>query len=150
MIEFLENASPTQCNGFNTKKERMTGRATVVEPADTAEITSIVRPPQPCRRSHQRGGARQLETVRRQVHRIAPIYSASVRMKELLDEVLIRYSGIDRNLEPCDLRELVVSAMDKVALVAEAQSVQLIPEYLRNLVITLDRQPPTEFSSICS
>jgi hypothetical protein len=71
-------------------------------------------------------------------------------MKELLDEVLIRYSGIDRNLEPCDLRELVVSAMDKVALVAEAQSVQLIPEYLRNLVITLDRQPPTEFSSICS
>jgi len=121
----------------------MTGRTTV-EPADAIpEITSIVHDLRnPLSTIH--ASAEVLVSSRlseRQVHRIARnLYGASVRMKELLDEVLIRYSGIDRDLEPCDLRELVISSMDKVALVAEAQSVQLIQNICENLVITLDRQ----------
>jgi signal transduction histidine kinase len=122
----------------------MSGRTTVVETADaTPEITSIVHDLRnPLSTIH--ASAEVLLSSRlpeRQVHRIARnLYGASIRMKELLDEVLIRYSGTDRDLESCDLRELVISAMDKVALVAEAQSVQLIQSISDNLVITLDRQ----------
>jgi len=74
-----------------------------------------------------------------QVHRIARnLYGASVRMKELLDEVVTRYGGTDRNEELSDLRELVAGAVDKVALVAEAQSVQIVQNIPENLVVTLD------------
>lgn len=76
-----------------------------------------------------------------QVHRIARnLYGASVRMKELLDEVLTRYRGSGRGVEPSDIWGLVTSAVDKVALVAEAQSVQIVQNIPENLVITLDRQ----------
>lgn len=68
------------------------------------------------------------------------LYGASVRMKELLDEVLTRYRGTDRGVEPHDLRELVTSAVDKIALVAEAQSVQIVQNVPGNLVVPLDRQ----------
>jgi len=61
-------------------------------------------------------------------------------MKELLDEVLARYRGTDRGVEACDLRKLVTSAVDKVALVAEAQSVQIVQNTPENLVITVGRQ----------
>ena len=67
-----------------------------------------------------------------QLHRIARnLYGASVRMKELLDEVLTRYRGTNRGVEPSDLRELVTSAVDQVALVAEAQSVQIVENIAR-------------------
>lgn len=76
-----------------------------------------------------------------QVDRIARnLYGASVRMKELLDEVLTRYRGPGRDLESSDLRELITSAVDKVALAAEAQSMQIVQNVPGNLVITLDRQ----------
>jgi signal transduction histidine kinase len=76
-----------------------------------------------------------------QVQRIARnLYSASIRMKELLDEVLTRSRGMDRGVEPSDLRELVASAVDKVALVAEAQSVRIVQSVLDNMVVILDRQ----------
>jgi signal transduction histidine kinase len=76
-----------------------------------------------------------------QVQRIARnLYSASIRMKELLDEALTRYWGMDRGVEPSDLRELVTSAVDKVALVAEAQSVQMVQSVLDNREVILDRQ----------
>lgn len=76
-----------------------------------------------------------------QVHRIARnLFSASVRVQELLDEFLTRYRGTDRGVEPADLRELITSAVDKVALVAESQSVQIVQHVPGNLVITADRQ----------
>lgn len=76
-----------------------------------------------------------------QVQRIARnLYSASLRVKELLDEVLMRYWGTDRGVEPSDVRELVTSAVDKVALVAEAQSVQIVHSVPDNMVVILDRQ----------
>jgi len=76
-----------------------------------------------------------------QVHRIARnLYTASVRMKELLDEVLTRHRGTERGVEPSDLRKLVTSAVDKVALVAEDQSVQIVQNIPGNLVVTVDRQ----------
>lgn len=76
-----------------------------------------------------------------QVRRIARnLYTASTRMKELLDEVLTRSRGTNRTVERCDLRELASSAVDKVALVAEAQSVQIVQRVPDNLVIMLDRQ----------
>ena len=107
------------------------------------EITSIVhdlRNPL----SAIQGGAEVLIGSRlslEQVHRIARnLYSASVRMKELLDEILTRYSGSDRSAEPCDLRELANNAVDKVALAAEVQSVKIIQNIPENLHITVDRQ----------
>jgi two-component system, NtrC family, sensor histidine kinase HydH len=76
-----------------------------------------------------------------QVHRIARnMYSASVRMKELLDDVLTRFSGTDRGVEPSDLRELIASAVDRIVLVAEAQSVHIVQDVPEDLVIPLDRQ----------
>lgn len=76
-----------------------------------------------------------------QVHRIARnLYGASVRMRELLDEVLTRYRGTNRGVEPTELLELVTSAVDKVALVAEAQSVQIAQNVPEKLVISVDRQ----------
>ena len=122
----------------------MTGRTTFVEPAGTApEITSIVHDLRnPLSTIH--GSAEALISSKlseRQVHRIARnLYGASVRMRELLDEILTRHGGADRGVEPCDLRELVISAMEKVALVAEAQSVQIIQNIPENLLVTLDHQ----------
>jgi signal transduction histidine kinase len=76
-----------------------------------------------------------------QVQRVARnLYSASTRIKGLLDEVLTRYRGTARGVEPSDLGELVTSAVDKVAMVAEAQSVQITQSVPDELVIMLDRQ----------
>ena len=76
-----------------------------------------------------------------QVHRIARnMYGASIRMKELLDEVLTRFIETERGVEPTDLRELVTSAVDKIGPAAEAQSVQIVQDVPENLVIPLDRQ----------
>jgi two-component system, NtrC family, sensor histidine kinase HydH len=76
-----------------------------------------------------------------QLHRIARnMYGASVRMKELLDELLSRYRGTHKQLESCDLRELVTSAVDKIALLADAQAVEVVQRVPENLLITVDRQ----------
>jgi signal transduction histidine kinase len=119
-------------------------RATVVEPAGAIpEITSLVHDLRnPLSAIH--GGAEVLISSRlseQQVLRIARnLYGASVRMKELLDDVLTRYRGTDRGVESSDLRELVASAVDKIALVAESQSVQIVQNVPENLVIAMDRQ----------
>ena len=39
-------------------------------------------------------------------------------MKELLEEMLMRCRGTDKNLESSDLRHLVISAVDKIGLIA--------------------------------
>jgi signal transduction histidine kinase len=76
-----------------------------------------------------------------QVHRIARnLYGASVRMRELLDEFFSRHGGASNGVEPCDVRELVASAVDKIALVAEFQSVRILQNVSENLVIGADRR----------
>jgi len=75
-----------------------------------------------------------------QVHRIARhIYHASVRMRELLEEFLARSRGAEKKVEPSDVRELVTSAVDKIAVSAEAQSVHIVQVVPEGLVIALDR-----------
>jgi signal transduction histidine kinase len=68
------------------------------------------------------------------------MYGASVRMKELLDELLTRYRGTDQGVEPSDLREQVTRAVDEIALVAESQAVQVVQDVPDNLVIAVDRR----------
>src|SRR5690242_3290878 len=75
-----------------------------------------------------------------QIQRIGRnMYGASIRIKELLDEVLTRFRGGERGAEPTDLGELVASAVDKIALVAEAQSVEIVQNVPQDLVLPLDR-----------
>lgn len=76
-----------------------------------------------------------------QVRRIVRnMYGASIHMRELLDEVLTRFRGMDKGAEPSDLGELVTSAAEKVAVVAKAQSVEIVQNVPEELVIPLDRQ----------
>jgi len=117
---------------------------TLNEPARVLpEITSIVHDLRnPLSTIH--GGAEILISSRlseSQVHRIVRnMYGASIHMRELLDEVLTRFRGTDKGAEPSDLGELVTSAVDKVAVVAEAQSVEIVQNVPEELVIPLDRQ----------
>lgn len=121
----------------------MNSGMTVVETATRMpEITSLVHDLRnPLSTIH--GGAEVLISSTlsdSQVHRIARnLYNASIRMKELLDEVLTRYRET-HTIISSDLRELVTSAVDHVALVAEAQSVQIVQSVPENLAIILDRQ----------
>jgi signal transduction histidine kinase len=107
------------------------------------EITSIVHDLRnPLSTIH--GGAEILISARlseSQVRRIVrSMYGASIHMRELLDEVLTRFRGTDKGAEPSDLGELVTSAVNKVAVVAEAQSVEVVLDVPEELVIPLDRQ----------
>jgi len=75
-----------------------------------------------------------------QVHRIARnMYRASVRIRELLEEFLDRSRGAETRVEPSDVRELVTSAVDKIAVSAEFQSVHIVQVVPEGLVIALDR-----------
>jgi two-component system, NtrC family, sensor histidine kinase HydH len=122
----------------------MTLKATVHENAGSiAEITSIVHDLRnPLSAIH--GSAEMLVSSRlseRQVHRIARnMYGASVRMKELLDEFLSRYRGTDKAIESCDLCELITSAVDRIALLAESQAVNIVQIVPKDFAIALDRQ----------
>ncbi len=119
-------------------------RTTAVEPAGgIPEITSLVHDLRnPLSTIHAAVEVLISSTPSEpQVHRIARnLYGASVRMKELLDEVLTRSRGTAGGVEPCDLRDLVTSAVDKVALAAEGQSVEVVQNVPENLVVPLDRQ----------
>jgi signal transduction histidine kinase len=76
-----------------------------------------------------------------QVHRIARnMYCASVRMRELLEEFLDRSRVADEEREPSDVRELVASAVEKVAISAEFQSVHILQAVPEGLIATLDRR----------
>ena len=62
-----------------------------------------------------------------QVERITRhMYSASFRMRELLEEFLDRSRSAEKRVEPSDIRELVASAVDKIAVSAEFQSVGIV------------------------
>jgi signal transduction histidine kinase len=76
-----------------------------------------------------------------QVHRVARnLYGASVRMKELLDELLSRHTGTDAGVESCNLGELISSAADRIAVLAGSQSVRIVQDVPENLMIAVDRQ----------
>jgi signal transduction histidine kinase len=109
----------------------------------TPEILSIVHDLRnPLSTIH--GGAEMLinsALSRLEVHRIARnMHGASARMMELLDEVLNPSKGGDSGVECSDLRELVASAVDKIALLAEAQAVQVVQKVPENVVVAFHRQ----------
>jgi signal transduction histidine kinase len=75
-----------------------------------------------------------------QVNRIARnVYSATVRMRELLEEFLVSRNG-EREMAPYDLHELVASAIRKIAVGAEFQAVQIVESVQAGLSLVLDRR----------
>jgi signal transduction histidine kinase len=60
-------------------------------------------------------------------------------MRELLEEFLELSRVADKERESCDLRELVTSAVEKIAVSAEFQSVQIVQVVPEGLMVTLDR-----------
>jgi signal transduction histidine kinase len=89
------------------------------------------------------GGAEMLVGSRLsqlQLDRVARhMYRASVRMGELLEEFLDRSKGPEHKVETSNVRELVASAVDKIALSAEFQSVHIVQAVPERVVIALDR-----------
>jgi signal transduction histidine kinase len=76
-----------------------------------------------------------------QVDRIARnVYCASVHIRELLEEFLDYTRAAVKELELSDIRELVRSAVDKIAVSAEFQSVRIDQAVPAGLVVALDRR----------
>lgn len=122
----------------------MNPRTSVTEAAGAVpEITSLVhdlRNPLSAIRASAELLIRS-ELSRAQIQRIAlSLHGASTRMKDLLDELLSRHRGATGGRKAADLRELVNSAVDKIVVAAEGQSVRIVRNVPENLVITLDRQ----------
>jgi len=90
------------------------------------------------------GGAEVLARTRlsqRQVHRIARnMYCASVRMRELLEELLDRSRRAEKAMELCPVGDLVADAVDKIAVSAEFQSVRIVQAIPEGLLVPLDRR----------
>jgi signal transduction histidine kinase len=113
----------------------------VSEPADPIpEITSIIHELRnPLSALH--GGAEMLISSTlsgSQIFRVARnMYGATVRMRELLDEFFSRY-GRMAGRESFDLRNVIAKAVDKIALIADSQSVRVIQNLPENLVINAD------------
>ena len=75
------------------------------------------------------------------VRRIARnMYCASVQMRELLDEFFDRSRGAEQDIEPSDIRELVTSAVNQIAVSAESRSVDIVQIVPEGLAIALDRR----------
>jgi signal transduction histidine kinase len=76
-----------------------------------------------------------------QVDRIARnVYSATVRMRELLEEFLDLSRNREREAAAYDLRELVTSAIRKIAVSAEFQAVQIVESVPAGLALVVDRR----------
>jgi K+-sensing histidine kinase KdpD len=61
-----------------------------------------------------------------QVHRLARnMYCAAIRMRDLLEELLEQSGNINREVEVCDVHDLVTHAVKVVAATAESQAVQI-------------------------
>ena len=74
-----------------------------------------------------------------QIHRIARnMYGASLRMKELLDELLNRWASRERETEFCDLRDLLTGAVDKIAAIAESQAVRIVQNFPDRLLVAVE------------
>jgi len=75
-----------------------------------------------------------------QVQRIARnMYRASVHIRELLEALLDHSRGADIRVEPTGLGELVADAVDRIAISAEFQSVEVIQAIPTDLILALDR-----------
>lgn len=76
-----------------------------------------------------------------QVHRIARnLYSASVRLQELIDEFLSRYRTASYTPEICDLREVLSQAVNRIRPLAESQEVEIALKVPPGLTIAVDSQ----------
>ena len=74
------------------------------------------------------------------VHRLARnMYCASVRIRELLDQCLDRGRGADRRFEVVDLGDVVASAVERIAVSAEFQSVGISLDVAVGLLVSMDR-----------
>lgn len=75
-----------------------------------------------------------------QVRRIARnVHGASVRIEELLGEFLGQCRGADRQRELAEIRELIGDAVQRIADLAESQSVEIIRDVPEGLQIFVDR-----------
>lgn len=76
-----------------------------------------------------------------QIRRLARnVYSASIRMGELLEEFLDRSKGGDIDMLPTDVGALVECAVDTIATSAEFQCVHIAQDVPRSLIVDLDRR----------
>jgi signal transduction histidine kinase len=76
-----------------------------------------------------------------QVHRLAQnMYCASLRMSELLEQCLDHSRSGDRNLEISDLRDIVAGAVNRVAISAELQSVDVEQDIPECVSLAMDRR----------
>jgi signal transduction histidine kinase len=74
-----------------------------------------------------------------QVRRIARnVHGASVRIEELVAEFL-QCRGANRHRELCEIHELIVDAVERIAELAESQSVEIVQEVPEELHISVDR-----------
>jgi len=60
-------------------------------------------------------------------------------MKELLDELLSRWASRESETELCDLRDLIAGAVEKIAVIAESQSVRVVQSLPDRLVLAVVR-----------
>jgi signal transduction histidine kinase len=67
------------------------------------------------------------------------MYSASIRMSELLEQCLDRSLCRDRKFEVCDLRDVITSAVERIAVSAEVQSVCIVQDVAECLLVAMDR-----------
>jgi signal transduction histidine kinase len=65
------------------------------------------------------------------------MYCASVRMRELLEELLDRSRRAEKAVELCSVGELVAGAVDKIAVSAEFQSVRIVQAIPESLLVPL-------------
>lgn len=90
------------------------------------------------------GGAEMLngsQLPEQQVRRLARnMYNASVRIQELLQDYVDLCRTRESQPHPSNLRSLVAHAVDRIAAVAEAQSVVVVQDVPADLVVTLDRR----------
>jgi signal transduction histidine kinase len=68
------------------------------------------------------------------------IYDASVRIQELLNDYVDLFRTRESQLLPFSLRRLVAEAVDRIAAMAEAQSVIVVQDVPEDLVVTLQRR----------
>ena len=80
-----------------------------------------------------------------QIRRLARnVYSASIRMGELLEEFLDRSRGGDFDKRPTELSALVGCAVDTIATIAEFQCVRIAQDVTGSLIVDLDRRRNTQ------
>jgi signal transduction histidine kinase len=76
-----------------------------------------------------------------QVRRLArSVYSASIRMGELLEEFLDRSKDGDIDQQPTNVSAMVQSAVDKIATSAEFQCVHIAQDMPVNLIVYVDQR----------